>query len=93
MSKPERFLLALQCIDGKKIVLEFESAHYLSGKLAAAKNMKVWVHPLSIEEFESEEYQGIRPYDMRHDATCKIFHLEQWMHYLLYEGEEPHRSA
>jgi len=93
MSESGRFLLALKCIDGKKIVLEFESEHYLSGKLKAAKNMKVWVHRLTAEEFESEEYKGIQPYDMRHDATSRIFHLEQWMHYLLYEGEQPHRSA
>ena len=93
MSEAERFLLALQCIDGKKIVLEFESEHYLSGKLAAAENMKVWVHRLTAEELESDGYQGIRPYDMRHEATSRIFQLEQWMHYLLYEGEEPHRPS
>jgi hypothetical protein len=91
MSEPERFLLALQSIDGKKIVLEFESEHYLNGKKNAAQALKVWVRRLTAEEFESDGYQGIRPYDMRHDATSRIFHLEQWMHYLLYEGEEPHR--
>ncbi|GEM_PF-4829614 len=32
MSPPERFLLAFQGTDGKKIVLEFESEHYLTGK-------------------------------------------------------------
>ena len=91
MSEPERFLLALQCIDGKKIVLEFESEHYLSGKLAAAKNMKVWVHRLTAEELEFFFFKQKTAYEMRHEVTSRIFHLEQWMHYLLYEGEEPHR--
>ena len=93
MSESDRYLLALQCIDARKIVLEFESEHYLNGKLAAAKNMEVWHQRLTAEELESEMYKGIRPYDMRHDPTSKIFQLEQWIHYLLYEGEEPHRSA
>jgi len=86
------FLLAFQGNDSRKIVLEFESEHYLKGKLTAANNLGVWVRRLTLEEFESDGYQGIRPYDMRHDATSRIFHLEQWMHYLLYEGEKPHRS-
>jgi hypothetical protein len=93
MAEPERFLLALQCIDARKVVLEFDTEHYLAGKLEAAKNMKVWVRRVSAEELDSEEYQGLRPYDMGHEVTSRIFHLEQWMHYLLYEGEKPHRKV
>ena len=93
MSQIKSFFLALKGNDNRKIVLEFESEHYLNGKLAAAKNMEVWHQRLTAEELESEMYKDIRPFDMRHDPTSKIFHLEQWMHYLLYEGEEPHRTA
>ena len=89
MSSPERFFLALQGNDGKKIVLEFESEHYLSGKLKAAKDLGVWVRRLTAEAFESEEYRGVLHYDMRHSGTSTIFHLEQWRNYLKNENGGP----
>ena len=66
MSPPERFLLVLQGTDEKKIVLEFESEHFLTGKWNAAKDLGVWVRRLTAEEFESDEYRGVLHYDMRH---------------------------
>lgn len=89
MSEPERFLLALQGNDGKKIILEFESEHFLTGKWNAAKDLKVWVRRLSAEEFESGEFEDVQHFDMRHSGTSTIFHLEQWMNYLLSEDGEP----
>ena len=59
MSPPERFLLAFQGTDGKKMVLEFESEHYLTGKWNAAKDLRLWVRRLTMEEFESEEFSDI----------------------------------
>jgi len=85
MSPPERFLLAFQGTDGKKIVLEFESEHYLTGKWNAAKDLRLWVRRLTTEEFESEEFSDIQHFDMRHSATSSIFHLEQWKNYLMNE--------
>lgn len=85
MSLPERFLLALQGNDGKKIILEFESEHYLNGKWNAAKDLKVWARRLSAEEFETAEFGDVQHYDMRDSGTSKIFHLEQWRNYLLPE--------
>lgn len=93
MSSPESFLLALQGNDGKKIVLEFESEHYLNGKLNAANNLGIWVRRLTVEELQSEEYQDVQHYEMRHSATSKIFHLEQWQNYLLNEKNEPSISG
>ena len=89
MSPPERFFLVLQGNDGKKIVLEFESEHFLSGKFKAAKALGVWVRRLSAEEYESEEFKNVQHYDMRHPATSTIFHLEQWKHYLMNEDGTP----
>ncbi len=82
MSKPERFLLALMGNDDKKIVLEFESEHFLNGKLNAARDLKVWARRLTVEEFKSDEYKDAQHYDMKHPATSKIFFLEQWKNYL-----------
>jgi hypothetical protein len=93
MSQSDPFLLAFQGNDSRKIVLEFESKYDLAGKLNAANDLGVWVRRLTLEELRSEDFRGVQVYDMRHDPTSKIFHLEQWMHYLLCEGEEPHRSA
>ena len=87
MSQVEQFLLAFQGNDNRKIVLEFESEHYLAGKLNAANDLGVWVRRLTLEELRSEEFRDVQVYDMRHDATSKIFHLEQWMHYLLAEDK------
>lgn len=89
MSPPERFLLAFQGTDGKKIVLEFESEHYLTGKWNAAKDLRLWVRRLTMEEFESEEFSDIQHFDMRHSATSSIFHLEQWLNYLVNEDGDP----
>jgi hypothetical protein len=89
MSPLERFFLVLQGNDGKKIVLEFESEHFLSGKFKAAKDLGVWVRRLTAEEFESEDYRGVLHYDMRHHATSSIFHLEQWRNYLMNEDGTP----
>ena len=89
MSLPERFLLAFQGTDGKKIVLEFESDHFLTGKWNAAKDLGVWVRRLTTEEFESEDFKEVQHYDMRHSATSSIFHLEQWKNYLKNEDGEP----
>ena len=92
MSEPERFLLAFQGNDGKKMVLEFESEHYLSGKLKAAKDLNVWVKRLTVEEFQSDEYKDVQHYDMRHSGTSKIFYLEQWKNYLLSEDGQSETS-
>ena len=92
MASPEFWLGAWQGSDGKKIVLEFESAHYLNGKLTAANALGVWVRRLTAEEFQSEEYRDVQHYEMRHPATSKIFHLEQWRNYLLNADEVPSRS-
>ena len=89
MTQAERFLLVFQFYDGTKVVLEFESEHFLSGKLKAAKDLKVWVRRLTAEELNSEEYQGVQHYDMRDSGTSKIFFLEQWRNNLLTEDEEP----
>ena len=93
MSQVEQFLLAFQGNDNRKIVLEFESEHYLAGKLNAANDLGVWVRRLTLEELRSEEFRDVQVYDMRHDATSKIFHLEQWMHYLLAEDKVLSRPA
>ena len=82
MSQTEQFLLALKGNDNRKIVLEFESEHYLSGKLNAANELGVWVRRLSSDEMQSEEFKDAQLYDMRHEATSTIFHLEQWRNYL-----------
>lgn len=89
MSSPKYFLLAFQGNDGNKIVLDFESEHYLSGKLAAANNLGIWVRRLTAAELETEEFKEAQLFDMRHHVTSKIFHLEQWQNYLLNEGQEP----
>ncbi|MCH6579761.1 MAG: hypothetical protein IH802_05300 [Nitrospinae bacterium] len=89
MSPPERFLQAFQGTDGKKMVLEFESEHYLTGKWNAAKDLRLWVRRLTMEEFESEEFSDIQHFDMRHSATSSIFHLEQWLNYLMNEDGDP----
>ena len=89
MSPLERFLLAFQGTNGKKIVLEFESDHYLTGKWKAAKDFGVWVRRLTAEEFESGEFSDIQHYDMRHSPTSSIFHLEQWMNFLMPEDGKP----
>jgi len=88
MTPPERYLLAFQFYDGTKFVLEFESEHYLNGKLEAAKELKVWARRLTLEEFLSEEYAGCQHYDMRDSGTSKIFYLEQWRNSLLTEDRE-----
>jgi hypothetical protein len=88
MSSQEHFLLVFQGNDGKKIVLEFESEHYLNGKLAAAKELGVWVRRLSAEKLKAEEFKDAQFYDMRHHATTKIFHLEQWQNYLVSEKKQ-----
>jgi len=89
MSPPERFLLARQGLDRKRIVLEFESEHFLTEKWNAAKDLGVWVRRLTIEEYESEEFRAVQLYDMRHSIHTNIFHLEQWKHYLMGEDGEP----
>ncbi len=91
MSYPEQFLLVFKFYDGTKVVLEFESEHYLSGKFKAAKDLKVWVRRLNAEEFDSEEYVGVQHYDMRDSGTSKIFFLEQWINNLM--SEDPESSA
>lgn len=92
MSSPECFLLALQGSDGQKIVLEFESEHYLNGKLNAANALGMWVRRLTVEDFQSEEYRDTKFYEMRHSATSRIFHLELWQNYLMSKDEVPFRS-
>jgi hypothetical protein len=87
MSQAERFLLALQGKDGRKIVLEFESEHFLSGKLKAAQDLDVWVRRLSAENFSSDEYKDALHFDMRHSSHSAIFHLEQWKNYLKTEED------
>ncbi|MDH5763203.1 MAG: hypothetical protein OEZ51_09485 [Nitrospinota bacterium] len=86
MSQAERFLLALQGKDERKIVLEFESEHFLSGKLKAAQELDVWVRRLSAEGFASDEYKNALHFDMRHSSHSAIFHLEQWKNYLKMES-------
>jgi len=88
MKLPECFLLAFKGKDGKMVVLEFESEHYLSGKLKAAKDLGLWVRRLTAEELEAKEFKDVELYDMRHQPTSKIFHLEQWRNYLLCEDAE-----
>ena len=83
MSEPERFLLALRGKDERKIVLEFESEHFLSGKLKAAQDMELWVRRLTAEELKSDGYQDAQHFDMRHSSHSSIFHLEQWRNYLM----------
>lgn len=88
MAPPERYLLAFQFYDGTKFVLEFESEHYLNGKLQAARDMKVWHRRLSVEDLMLEEFAGAQHYDMRDTGTSKIFYLEQWRNSLLTEERE-----
>ena len=83
MFQSDPFLLAFQGNDSRKIVLEFESEHDLAGKLNEANDLGVWVRRLTLEELRSEDFRNVQVYDMRHDATRKIFHLEQWRNYLL----------
>ena len=85
MAEPERFLLVFKFTDGNKLVLEFESEHFLSGKFQAAKELKVWVRRLTGEEFDSAEYANVRHYDMSDSGTSKIFFLEQWKNNLMTE--------
>jgi len=93
MSQSDSYLLAFQGNDSRKIVLEFESEHYLSGKLNAANDLGVWVRRLTLEELRSEDFRDVQVFDMRHDATGKIFHLEQWQNYLLTEDRVLSHSA
>jgi hypothetical protein len=93
MPKSNSFLLAFQGKDNRKIVLEFESEHYLSGKLNAANELGMWVRRLTLEELRPEDFRDVQVYDMRHDATSKIFHLEQWRNYLLTEDKVLSHSA
>jgi hypothetical protein len=88
MSQTKSFLLALKGNDNRKIVLEFESEHYLSGKLNAANELGLWVRILSSEEMQSEEFKDVQIYDMKHEATSKIFYLEQWQNYLMPQDTE-----
>jgi len=85
MAEAERFLLMFQFYDGTKVVLEFESEHYLSGKFQAAKDLNVWVRRLSSDALNSGEYNNIQHYDMRDTGTSKIFFLEQWRNNLMPE--------
>jgi hypothetical protein len=93
MSQSNPFLLAFEGNDSRKIVLEFESEKYLAGKLNAANDLGVWVRRLTLEELRSEDFRGVQVYDMRHDATRKIFHLEQWQNYLLTDDRVLSHSA
>ena len=93
MAEAEQFLLVFQFYDGTKVVLEFESEHYLSGKFQAAKDLKVWVRRLSAEEFDTEEYYGVQHYDMRDSGTSKIFFLEQWRNNLMTEDGKSFTEA
>ena len=93
MSQSDSFLLAFQGNDSRKIVLEFESEHYLTGKLNAANDLGVWVRRLTLEELKSKEFRDVQVYDMRHEATGKIFHLEQWRNYLLAKDKVLSYSA
>jgi hypothetical protein len=46
-----------------------------------------------LEELRPEDFRDVQVYDMRHDATSKIFHLEQWRNYLLTEDKVLSHSA
>jgi len=80
MANDERFLLAIEGKDGAKLVLQFESEHFISGKMKAAKDLGMWCKRLSEEDMKSGQYDDAHIYDMAHHATSKIFFLEQWLH-------------
>jgi len=63
------------------MVLEFESEHFISGKMKAADELGIWCKRLSDEDLISGDYESAKLYDMTHHATSKIFFLEQWQHF------------
>jgi hypothetical protein len=58
-----------------------------------ANELGMWVRRLTLEELRPEDFRDVQVYDMRHDATSKIFHLEQWRNYLLTEDKVLSHSA
>ncbi len=82
MSNEKRFLLAVEGNDGAKLVMEFESEHFITGKMQAAEDLGVWCKRLTEKDLVSGDYEGAQLYDMTHHATSKIFFLEQWEHFL-----------
>ncbi|QPJ63582.1 MAG: hypothetical protein G3M70_17540 [Candidatus Nitronauta litoralis] len=81
-SDTQAYLLVLKSKDGKLTVLEFENENFLNGKLEAAVKLGIWCQRLNnVEELDREEFQGAKFFDMRDPVVCKIFYLEQWIHF------------
>lgn len=80
-------LLVLKSNDGTYTVLEFESDHFLTGKMEAAIKLGIWCQKIELEDLDREEYRNARFFDMRDPVVCKIFFLEQWTHF--FQLSEP----
>ncbi len=81
-SDTQAYLLVLKSKDGKFTVLEFENENFLNGKLEAAGKLGIWCLRLNnVDELDREEFQNAKFFDMRDPVVCKIFYLEQWVHF------------
>lgn len=81
-SDTQAFLLVLKSKDGTFTVLEFENESFLLGKMEAAIKLGIWCERLdNVEELEREEFHNAKFFDMRDPVVCKIFYLEQWIHF------------
>jgi len=74
-------LLALKSKDGRITILEFENEKFLAGKEEAATRLGIWSRRLTLKDLKSREYREARFFDMRDPVVCKIFFLEQWIHF------------
>ncbi len=74
-------LLALKAKDDTYTVLEFENDRFLDGKMEAALKLGIWCEKLCIEDLDRPEFKNARFFDMRDPVVCKIFYLEQWIHF------------
>ena len=81
MEEEQGYLLALKGKNGEVTILEFENETFLRGKEEAALQLGIWCRRLEVADLDDPEFQQARFFNMRDPVVCKIFFLEQWVHF------------